>query len=172
MRVYVATKNEKKIALTRKLIRELLPYDVEVLGCLARSEVSDTPWDEETHQGARNRAINSLRENSDADIGIGIETGLTERYQQISEETWCCIVNKKGQDFCGYASGNIILNDIKKRVIENRETGTKTLEIFDAKARSWVSYSGNPNIREICLSNAIKEALIQFAEKSNGGIIK
>ncbi len=166
MKIYIATKNEKKITLAKELIKQFLSINVKVSGCLAKSEVSDTPWDEQTYHGARNRAINSLRENSDADLGMGIETGLVERYGQLYEETWCWLVNKIGQEFWGYASGNVIPESIKKRVIENKKLGIKTLEVFDVDNKSWVSYSGNSRIRETCLSNAIKQALIQFTEKS------
>lgn len=162
MIVYVATKNKRKIALARELIGKFLDDDMEVAGCSVESGVPDNPWDRETYQGARNRAKNALKQNSSADIGLGIETGLTERYGQLYEETWCCVADRKGQEFWGYASGNVIADNIERRVIENKETGAKTLEIFNPESNSWLVYSGNPNIRESCLANAISQALLQY----------
>jgi non-canonical (house-cleaning) NTP pyrophosphatase len=157
MKIYIATKNENKIAVVRELVVELLTPKAEVFGCDAKSDVSDTPWDDQTYLGAKNRASNSLLENSSADLGIGVETGLTQRFGQLFEETWCCIVDQNQHN---------IPNSVQHRVVENEKAGTKTLEVLDSNTRQWSSYSGNPKIRGVCLSCAIRTALTQFTQKA------
>ncbi|MCL5090920.1 MAG: inosine/xanthosine triphosphatase [Patescibacteria group bacterium] len=163
MKIYIGTKNEKKIQLAREIFASL-DSTIEVIGCSAKSEVSDTPWDEDTFKGARNRSKNSLN-NPDADFGLGLETGLTERYGKIYEETWCWTRGSKGNESWGYSSGNVISENIQKRVIENKELNTKSLEVFDNSSNSWVLYSGNLELRNTCLSNAIKLSAIQAKVK-------
>ena len=167
MKIYTATKNSDKIKLLRDIAREIFSSDVDVQGCSAKSGVSETPWERETYLGAKNRAINALQDNKGADLGVGIETGLSRRFGHIFEETWCCVVDKKGNEFWGYASGNVIPVNIKKRVVEDKKTGTRSLEVFDQKTDSFSVYSGDPAIRAVCLSNAIRMALTQFVREKD-----
>lgn len=162
MKIYIATKNERKIDLAKKILSSFFS-DVEVIGCEAKSEVSDTPWGKETYDGARNRSKNSLKENVIGDFGLGLETGLVEKYGNIYEETWCCITDKKEKEFWGYSSGNVIPEDVLKRFVQNKDTDTKSLEVFNQKDNSWQLYSGNMELRDICLENAIRLAAKQIS---------
>ncbi len=144
MKCYVATKNPKKIEVAQKVLSEYFS-EIQVIGCSASSGVSETPWDKDTVIGSKNRAINSIKENADADLGMGIETGLTEKQGKIFEETWCCIMDKIGHEFLGYASSNVVeVSDNTKVVLD--DSGSKRLEGFE----------GDPEVREISLLTSIK----------------
>jgi non-canonical (house-cleaning) NTP pyrophosphatase len=57
MKVYVATKNEAKVNIVKEVISSLINNEeIEIIACEAKSDVSETPWDEETLNGAINRA--------------------------------------------------------------------------------------------------------------------
>ncbi|KKU62839.1 hypothetical protein A2972_03985 [Candidatus Amesbacteria bacterium RIFCSPLOWO2_01_FULL_47_33] len=162
MKFFVGTKNGKKIDVFTKIITARFPEKVDVVEYPAKSEVTDTPWDEDTFKGAKNRANNSLKSSPDCDYGVGIETGLLDRYGQLIEETWCCITGKEGKVYLGYASGNVIDNEISKRIIKNN--GSKILEVLDSVSSSWNPWSGNPMIRQESLTCAIKIAVSQLPD--------
>jgi non-canonical (house-cleaning) NTP pyrophosphatase len=146
MKCYVATNNQRKIEITKTVLTEIFPL-IEVVHCQAKSEVSDTPWDDDTVIGAINRAKNALKENPDAELGVGIETGLREKLGKIFEETWCCIVDREGNEFVGFASGNVVNRTRETRIIIN-DLGSKILDGF----------KGDEELRALSILGSIKSA--------------
>ncbi|MFZ8830097.1 MAG: inosine/xanthosine triphosphatase [Candidatus Aenigmatarchaeota archaeon] len=163
MKVYVATKNEAKVNIVKEVISSLINNEeIEIIACEAKSDVSETPWNEETLNGAINRAKNAKKENPDGDLYIGIETGLTERFGFLFEETWCFAIYKNENEFLGYSSGNVISEKVLKRILKDEKTNAKILEIFDDDLKTWVKYSGDKTIREISIRNALTQVIFQI----------
>jgi len=134
----------------------------------AKSHVSETPWDEETYAGARNRAQGAFLAHPNAEYAIGIESGLVERYGQTYEEAWCCIIDKNKQEFFGYSSGLRVPDYILKKMDEHKLPHylifAKLNNHFDKTINSdtWSNYSGKILTREISLEESLRNALVQI----------
>jgi inosine/xanthosine triphosphatase len=75
--IAVGSTNPSKIGAVEIAAEKYLP-NVTVLPADVESNVPDQPWgDDETMQGARNRARAALQ-SLGSDIGIGVESGVTE----------------------------------------------------------------------------------------------
>lgn len=72
--------------------------DFEVTGINVSSGVSDQPMtDEETRQGALNRAKNAMKSYASADFWVGIEGGIEEQYGEMLAFAWVVILSKHQQ---------------------------------------------------------------------------
>jgi len=163
MKIYIATKNINKVELVKKIFtEEFTGMEIIVDSGDAKSEVPDTPWEEQTFNGAKNRAKNSRISVPGYDYYIGLETGLVSRYGELFEEAWCVITNADNKEFSGYASGYLISKDIKIDIQNNKDTNTRVLIVWDATTNDFVMYTGNKDIRKISLNNAITSAISQI----------
>ena len=89
MKIAVGTKNKAKLesvsmaiailkSKTKGLNDTLLAHEVEIIGCEVPSGVPMQPMNEnETLQGAINRARLALEKVPDAEFGLGIESGVS-----------------------------------------------------------------------------------------------
>jgi non-canonical (house-cleaning) NTP pyrophosphatase len=96
--IAVGSTSRRKIEAVARALAILRPHHHDtVFGTEAASGVPETPWDVEIVTGARNRADAAQRGVPEADLWIGLETGLVSRLQIsdaggiVFEETWCCI---------------------------------------------------------------------------------
>lgn len=167
MRIIIGTKNQKKIEVALEVFKSVLNRDdIVVDGVDAQSGVPEAPHDQETYQGARNRAHECYK-NGSADYYIGIESGLVERYGSMFEEAWAVIVSSDGVERVGYSSGLML----PKTVVDRMNTGQKHNEImayFDEKFNlpadnrdTWSRYTGGNISRQISLEESLRNALIQ-----------
>lgn len=105
MKAIIGTMNPGKIEGAKKAL-EAFYDDVEVLGYKAESEVGDQPVSEETLQGARNRALNTMKyakdNKVDADYFMGIESGIIELYGTWYIANAAVVMDKDGYESIGY----------------------------------------------------------------------
>jgi len=107
MRVVVGSNNPVKVGSVRKVFEEYFS-EVEVEGIEVESGVAEQPMSEqETVQGARQRAYGALRLRPEAEFGVGIEGGVTEinptnpswtgirRRGRLFECAWVAVVKKR-----------------------------------------------------------------------------
>jgi len=75
MKVIIGTKNQKKIDVTASVFMSTMKIDaVEAIARDAKSNVPEAPHNEETFQGALNRA-QECYEQGEADYFVGLESG-------------------------------------------------------------------------------------------------
>ena len=95
-KVIIASKNPVKVNCTKEGFKNIFPdqaYDFE--GISVPSDVSDQPMtDQETLQGAMNRAKNAQKEVPEADFWVGIEGGIDQTYDGILAFAWVVIVSE------------------------------------------------------------------------------
>ncbi|HWO75432.1 MAG TPA: DUF84 family protein [Bacillus sp. (in: firmicutes)] len=85
MKVAVGSSNPAKIGAVQKVLEQ---FQADVIGVDVPSGVSDQPFsDQETLQGAIERAKNAKNETK-ADIGIGLEGGVYEQGDQLYVCNW------------------------------------------------------------------------------------
>jgi len=128
-KIIVASTNPVKINTTEIGFAKMFPnikFNIE--GVSAESEVSDQPMsEEETLQGATNRAINASKKVPNADYWVGIEGGLEEINGEMEAFAWIVIKSKEGV-FGKGRTGSFFL---PKKVIELVKQGKELGEADD-----------------------------------------
>ena len=169
MKIIVGTKNQKKIKVALEVFKSVLNLEEVVIESRdALSGVPEAPHNQETYQGAYNRATECYREGG-ADYYIGIESGLVERYGNKFEEAWAVIISHDGVERVGYSSGLML----PKIVVDRMNAGQKHNEIMahfdkefnlpDDNRDTWSRYTGGSISRQVSLEEALRNALIQTA---------
>ncbi len=101
MTVFVGSDNPVKINAVRQALRVKFP-DVKIIGTAVESEVSEQPFtDEETREGAYNRARNVLAlghqlielgevetDENEVILGVGLEGGV---FEKNPKELWTTV---------------------------------------------------------------------------------
>jgi len=93
MKIIVSSKNPVKINSTTEAFEKVFPKEkFETVGVSVSSEVSDQPMtEEETLQGAINRANNAYKKDKNADFWVGIEGGIQEINNELMTFAWVYI---------------------------------------------------------------------------------
>lgn len=123
MKIVVASTNPVKIEATRVGFSQVFGENIQLIGISIPSGVSDQPMsDDETHRGAKNRALNARQAYPDADYWVGIEGGIEEHLGVLTVFAWIVILN---QDRTGHArTATFILPDeVAKLVKQGLELG-------------------------------------------------
>lgn len=95
MKVAIGSKNPAKVGAVEEVV---LPLGGSVQAVSVESGVSDQPFsDEETMQGALNRARNA-REALEADWGIGLEGGVVETSFGLFVCNWGALIDTYGNE--------------------------------------------------------------------------
>lgn len=169
----IGTANKSKVQTAQRVIQAILKEESFTIGGFSvESGVPETPWNEETKQGALNRAIAVMKEQG-PDYAVGIESGLVERYGDVYEEAWCCITDGKVVTF-GYSSGlrlpNIVVEVMNTKKVEHNQAMKLLREEFGHPNNrdTWGNYSDNTLLRSISFEEALRNALVQiFASSSS-----
>jgi inosine/xanthosine triphosphatase len=172
MNVIIGTNNQAKIAIVTTVLNELYPSKPHTItGEDVASGVPDTPRDEETKQGAFNRASTAAALSPNT-YGIGIESGLVQRYGMWFEEAWACVVVGEKTVY-GYSSGLPVPPYVLQKMKENNlEHGPAMHHILAELNRpderdTWGTYSDKLILRDVSLQEALRNALIQMISSDN-----
>jgi non-canonical (house-cleaning) NTP pyrophosphatase len=166
MKCVIGSTSKRKIDITEKIIRQFFKDEpIAVTGYNAASLVPETPYDKETFDGSRNRALDAKNHSTNIDISVGLESGLIERYGHMFEEAWCTLlINNK--EYYGYSSGlkvpDFVIEKMKTHTIPH-STAMAMIEEEYTKTPSdtWGTYSGGIIAREVSLEEALRNAVIQ-----------
>ncbi len=169
MKIIVGTKNQNKIDVVRSTFMEFFSItDIQVIGHNADSKVPEAPHDQETFDGAMNRA-KECSEIGSADYYIGLESGLVERYGNYFEEAWGVIISEAGTKQIGYSSGLLLPSVVVKRMRNGEKHNDimadydKLFNLPDDNRDTWSRYTGGHISRRISLEESLRNALIQSA---------
>ena len=165
MKIIIGTTNKLKIECAKNILSSLTSEFI-LKEFPAFSGVSETPHNKEILDGAFNRAKIALNSEKEADFGIGLESGLSERYGEIYEEAWAVVIKKNKEKFVGYSSGlkvpSIIIQKMKEKNKKHWEVMKKMeKELNLIEKETWGNYSGGFLIRKISLEEALRNALVQ-----------
>lgn len=166
MKILVGSSSDRKVRVVEKVFATFVKQRFEVSGHNAVSGVPDTPYNKETFDGSRNRALD-CKNSHEAEYYVGLESGLTERYGQLYEEAWATIITKEGKEFFGYSSGlkipDLVVRRMKESKLEHCEVMTIIEEEFGKLPNdTWGTYSGGSLSREVSLEEALRNALMQI----------
>jgi len=95
MKVAVGSTNPVKIQSVKEVFNEVFGKEVEITSVKADSGVSSQPFKEDIIRGSVNRAKNALK-LTDADFGVGIESGVMKFGEKWYNLSFITIIDKKG----------------------------------------------------------------------------
>lgn len=127
------------------------------------SHVPEAPHNQQTYQGALNRAL-ALARKSDT-LCIGIESGIASRYGMVFEEAWSVII-LQGRQYTGYSSGLMLPAGLVK-LMDEGTPHDQAIQLFDKKSTgeakdTWAVYTNEVLSRQLSLEEAIRNAAVQL----------
>lgn len=127
MKVLVGSENPVKIAATKEAFSKYFD-DVNVLGIKVGSNVSEQPVNEETLEGARNRALKLKKidknNNLEADFFVGLEGGIIKIHSKWFVSNSIFIINKENKEGFGSYPLFELPKRLSKELLEtNKELG-------------------------------------------------
>ncbi len=131
MRIVVASTNPVKIECSRQGFARVFPNTLlDVRGISVPSDVSDQPLsDEETLQGATNRALQAQSAQPDAGFWIGIEGGAQEVKGRLLIFAWIVIQSSEKQGIA--RTGTFIVpEEVAQLVRDGMELGHADDAVF------------------------------------------
>lgn len=167
MKILIGTKNANKVRIVSKVFQTFFDdMEIETFSHNADSGVPEAPHDNETFQGALNRA-NECYELGEHDYYVGIESGLVERYGNYFEEAWAVIISSEGKEQIGYSSGLLLPSVVVKRMQVGEKHNDimayydKLFNLPDDNRDTWSRYTGGYISRQISLEESLRNALVQ-----------
>jgi inosine/xanthosine triphosphatase len=166
MKIAIGTTSELKIRALKAAL-EKLGIEVEIAPVKTESGVSNQPFGyKESTKGARNRASSAL-EKENADMALGVESGLIEIEGNYFDIACVYIKTKEGEESVSYSSGYFtpkwIVEEIKEK---NTEYGHITQRLSGDVEKDPLKYFSEGKMkREELLSQAIEIALVKIFNK-------
>ncbi|MGA8262882.1 MAG: inosine/xanthosine triphosphatase [Ignavibacteriaceae bacterium] len=125
-KILVGSKNPVKISSVENAFKKYFG-NVEVIGINVDSKVSDQPVNEETFDGAKNRAFELIEknkiENLDADYFVGIEGGIIQLYSKWFAFGCMCIADREGKIGFGTSAHFELPKVIVDELLNGKELG-------------------------------------------------
>ncbi len=126
VKILVGSENPVKIESVKEVFSHYFD-DIEVIGVKVNSNVPDQPINDQTFDGAKNRAEElqkkNEQENINADFFVGIESGMMENYKKHFIFNSVCVINKKGKSGMGMSPHFEIPSDIAKELLAGAGLG-------------------------------------------------
>jgi inosine/xanthosine triphosphatase len=126
MKVLVGSKNPVKIEAVKEAFSKYFD-DVKVIGIEVESKVSNQPINDETFEGAKNRALElkrtSKEKNLNARFFVGIEGGIIKLYSKWFASGVMCIIDERGRVGFGMTPHFELPEDITKQLLSGVELG-------------------------------------------------
>ncbi|XJZ26520.1 DUF84 family protein [Bacillota bacterium Lsc_1132] len=120
MKVIIGSKNPAKIKAVKNAFQEKM---TELISIDIPSGVNEQPFsDEETIQGAINRARNALKTGG-GDIGIGLEGGVQETNQGLMLCNWGALATSELDPFIAGGARVLLPEEIADRLRAGEELG-------------------------------------------------
>lgn len=131
MKVAIGTKNKAKIKAVENVVVKFFPETI-FESYNVTSGVSEQPFsEEETRQGAINRAINTLH-ISNADLSFGLEGGVKEIDNKLYCINWGALALKDGTTITASGATFLLPNEIAQQ-LRNGKTLGAVMESFTNK---------------------------------------
>jgi inosine/xanthosine triphosphatase len=131
-KIVIASTNPVKITASLQGFQRMFPEEEFITeGITVSSQVADQPMtDEETFQGALNRASNAMKSIRDADYYVGIEGGVEEKKKEMEAFAWIIIKDKKGRIGKARTGTFFLPSQITRLIKQGVELGTADDMVF------------------------------------------
>jgi inosine/xanthosine triphosphatase len=128
MKVAVGSTNPVKIQAVKEVFKKVFGKEVEIINVKADSGVSTQPFKEDIIKGSVNRAKKALK-LTDADFGVGIESGVMKIGEKWYNLGFITIIDKKGNVGTGTSGWFECPYNILKELENGKELGQVISEI-------------------------------------------
>ncbi|MBO4503173.1 MAG: inosine/xanthosine triphosphatase, partial [Candidatus Methanomethylophilus sp.] len=125
--IVVGSTNHVKVEAVREVMERVFG-DVRVTGINVDSGVPDQPFEEQTRQGAINRAKAAL---GDHDMAVGIEAGVFEKELGLYDIQFCAILDRSGRLTVGTGSGFMYPPAVADLVRKGQTVGEAMKAVFE-----------------------------------------
>ena len=125
--IVVGSTNHVKVEAVRDVMEKVFG-DVRVTGMNVDSGVPDQPFEEQTRQGAVNRAKAAL---GDHDMAVGIEAGVFEKEAGLYDIQYCAIIDRSGRITVGTGSGFMYPPAVAELVRKGQTVGEAMKAVFE-----------------------------------------
>ena len=126
MRILVGSKNPVKIKAV-EVTFSLYFDNIEVLGFQVHSSVPTQPINNQTFEGAKNRALELVKINNEKKMGahffVGIEGGIQEIFNKWFAFGVMCLIDKEGRTSFGTSANFELPKCVTKRLLNGEELG-------------------------------------------------
>lgn len=124
MKISIGTKNRAKLDACDAILH-LAFEDVQIASYDVASGIAAMPMtNEETAQGAVNRAHAALQADEEADLGVGLEGGVYEGpLGRMYLLGWAAIVDRNGTEGIGHSAAVALPETIAKELRDGAELG-------------------------------------------------
>ncbi|HZZ98902.1 MAG TPA: inosine/xanthosine triphosphatase [Candidatus Saccharimonadia bacterium] len=132
MLVVIGSTNKTKILAVEQAF-SAIPL-TKVKGVEVNTGVSEQPMsDEETQNGAENRARAALEKVPKADLAMGLEGGVQKTKRGLMNSVWCCLIDRDENVFFANGERFYIPNLIAEKILAGREMGPLLDELTGEK---------------------------------------
>jgi inosine/xanthosine triphosphatase len=116
----VGSENDVKVSAVENIFKKIYK-DVGIQKLAVPSKVPDQPWEKDTIVGAKNRAIEALRQAGDVHFGVGVEAGLiwNDELGEYLDVQYCAVQDRGGRVTMGHGPGFYY----PKKIIEKVKQG-------------------------------------------------
>lgn len=133
VRVLVGSENPVKIQAVREAFAKYFA-DVDVIARNVDSGVSHQPVNEETFDGAKNRALALQKINQEQKLGaqfcVGIEGGIIQLYRKWFVFGVMCLMDENGRTGFGLSPHFELPDRISRQLLNGKELGDVADELF------------------------------------------
>jgi inosine/xanthosine triphosphatase len=130
MKILVGSENPIKAAAVKAAFAQYFD-DVEILAQAVNSQVSHQPVNDETFEGARNRALELSRINREQNLGarfcVGIEAGILQLYAKWFACSVICIMDDRDRMSLGTTTPYELPDSVTRQLL----TGTELGDVID-----------------------------------------
>ena len=126
MDIAVGSANQVKVSAVRSVM-ERVYGEVRITAVDVPSGVPSQPFEGQTHEGSRNRALAALGEH---DMAVGIEAGVFEMLDGLYDIQHCTIVSRDGRETYGHGSGFRYPDAIAELVRGGMTVGDAVHEVY------------------------------------------
>ncbi len=127
--IAVGSLNPVKIEAVRNVM-ERIYGSVRIFAVDSKSGVPEQPFEDETVQGAINRAKGAIGDHS---MAVGIEAGVFERYDGLYDVQHCAVIDSDGKITIGMGSGFRYPDKVAELVRNGKTVGEAMKEIYSGK---------------------------------------
>lgn len=163
MKIYLGTQSKIKLEAVDRFLKKNNFKDYTLAGLIVDSGVSDTPMEDETFVGAKNRADNCANQIIDpSSLYIGLESGLS-KYLDNYFEFCVCVCIFEGQYYYGTSSYMMLPKGISEQMDQGKEHANLMKELDKQTGQqikdTWIYYSQGKLTRSISFEEAIRNAI-------------
>ncbi|MCQ2079245.1 MAG: inosine/xanthosine triphosphatase, partial [archaeon] len=127
--IIVGSANHVKVEAVRSVMERIFG-NVRVTGVEVDSGVPDQPFEEQTRQGAINRARAAM---GDHDLAVGIEAGVFEKEEGLYDYQYCAVLDREGRITVGTGSGFMYPPAVAELARNGLTIGDAMREVFAQK---------------------------------------